>query len=200
MVAVWERVVAAGLFLFVFPVLFITAVLVIVLSRRSPFIAHRRVGERGRELWILKLRTMWQRKPVGWNVYPLVERIDDEPMSSLKLLTDARVTNRFAFLCRRYSVDELPQLLQVAMGDLALVGPRPLTKGEITKHYGPLTLVLFERKPGITGLWQIRGRSRLSYPQRRKLDLFLVRHWSFRLYVYILTLTIPRVICGKNAW
>ncbi len=113
---------------------------------------------------------------------------------------DARVTSRFSAFCRRYSVDELPQLWQVVLGDMALVGPRPLTRQELDTYYGPDAPRIVAARPGLSGLWQISGRSRLSYAQRRRLDLFLVQKWSVSLYLRILLVTLPRVLAGKDAW
>ena len=83
---------------------------------------------------------------------------------------------------------------------MSLVGPRPLTAPELAEYYGQKRAHLLRAKPGITGLWQIKGRSRLSYAQRRRLDLFLLEHWSFSLYIFVLVATIPRVLSGQDAW
>jgi lipopolysaccharide/colanic/teichoic acid biosynthesis glycosyltransferase len=83
---------------------------------------------------------------------------------------------------------------------MALVGPRPLTASEIHVYYGASAIELLTRRPGLTGLWQIKGRSRLTYSQRRRLDLFLIRHWSPGLYLKVLLATIPRTLTGKDAW
>lgn len=117
-----------------------------------------------------------------------------------KTARDPRVTHAFAALCRRFSIDELPQLWQVVRGEMALVGPRPLTRWELETHYGPAAEEILTRRPGISGLWQVSGRSRLSYPQRRRLDLFLIRKWSLPLYSRILMATVLCVLRGRNAW
>jgi lipopolysaccharide/colanic/teichoic acid biosynthesis glycosyltransferase len=117
-----------------------------------------------------------------------------------KSIDDPRVTSRFAAVCRRYSIDELPQLWQVFRGEMALVGPRPLTRSELDDHYGADAAELLRRKPGLTGLWQVKGRSRLTYDQRRRLDLFMIRRWSLPLYTRILIATVPCVVAGKDAW
>ena len=100
---------------------------------------------------------------------------------------------------RRLSVDELPQLAHVAAGRMALAGPRPITFGEMRRHYGECAAEVLSVKPGITGLWQVCGRSRLSYRQRRRLDLFFVRRGCGRLYAWILLRTLPAVVRGENA-
>ena len=83
---------------------------------------------------------------------------------------------------------------------MALVGPRPLTAAELRRHYRGLEDEIVAVKPGITGLWQVAGRSRLSYAERRELDLRLVREGSLRLHLAILARTIPAVLAGKDAW
>jgi exopolysaccharide production protein ExoY len=194
-----ERIVAGILLLLSAPILLAAGFGVVVLSRRSPVIAHKRVGRYGRPLWVLKLRTMWDDSPpfrLALVEKVLVARSDFR----LKTRADARVRSRFAAWCRRYSIDELPQLWNVVRGDMALIGPRPLTAEEIQIHYGAQAVELLSRKPGISGLWQISGRSLLSYRQRRRLDLFMIRKWSVRLYLRILAVTVPNVIAGRNAW
>jgi exopolysaccharide production protein ExoY len=103
-------------------------------------------------------------------------------------------------LFRKYSIDELPQLWHVVQGKMSLVGPRPMTAQELSDRYGQAAAEVLRFRPGLTGLWQIRGRSRLNYGQRRRLDLLFVRSWSVRLYFRILLATVPRVLTGKDAW
>lgn len=196
-----ERVFAAIALLVALPALFACAIAIATLSRRSPLIAHRRVGLNGRPIWVLKFRTMWggnrteakRLKVIEW-VYPV------EGMIPAKCQADPRIKSAFAAFCRKYSIDEVPQLWNVLRGEMALVGPRPLTKEEIEHIYGSRAREVLMRKPGLTGLWQVRGRSRLTYPQRRRFDLLLVKRLNFSMYLYILSATIPNVITGKNAW
>ena len=196
-----ERVFALLTFATLLPFLIVAGVVVVLLSRRCPLVAHARVGRNGKEIRVLKLRTMWSGAaskpgPCGY----FVEHLRREAVPEVKKSNDPRVTSAFAAFCRKHSIDELPQLWHVVRGDLALVGPRPLTADEIIEHYGAAASEVLRVKPGLTGLWQIRGRSNLTYRQRRRLDLFLVRHWSFRLYAGILLATIPSVLTGKGAW
>jgi lipopolysaccharide/colanic/teichoic acid biosynthesis glycosyltransferase len=198
-VSALERLTAAVLLILTFPILLLASIAVIALSRRSPFVAHQRVGRGGRLIWVLKLRTMWKGDTGRRSI--LVHRLS--VAESLPLTPDTknvRVTSRFAAFCRRYSLDELPQLWHVVRGEMSLVGPRPLTREELDVHYGVQAVRVISRKPGLSGLWQISGRSRLTYPQRRRLDLFLIEKWSIPLYFRILLLTFPRVLAGKDAW
>jgi exopolysaccharide production protein ExoY len=193
-----ERLEAVLLLTALGPFLIATGVAIVVLSRRSPLVAHRRVGLRGRPFWTLKFRSMWPCP--GGAQFALIERVVEDPGPDPKAAADPRVTNRFARICRRYSIDELPQLVNVVRGEMALVGPRPLTREEMRAHYAAAAPEVLSVKPGITGLWQVMGRSRLSYPQRRRLDLFLVRKRSARLYLAILLRTLPEVLAGRNSW
>lgn len=191
---------AATLLLLTSPIVALACIVIIAISRRSPLIAHQRVGQAGRTLWILKMRTMWQEPSENRSLF--IQRL---PPAVTPLLApeqkNSQVTSRFAALCRRFSIDELPQLWQVVCGEMALVGPRPLTQQELDTYYGTdAGSVIISEKPGISGLWQVRGRSRLTYAQRRRLDLFLIRKWSAPLYFKILLATAPRVLAGKDAW
>jgi len=193
-----ERLAAVCMLLVLGPFLCATAIVVFYLSGRSPLVAHRRVGLNGHSFWTLKFRTMWA---AGGRWEPgLVERIVESPGPMPKSADDPRVTSGFARLLRRYSIDEMPQLIHVVTGEMALVGPRPLTIEELRLHYAAAAPVVLSVRPGISGLWQVRGRSRLSYAARRRLDLMLVRKRTVGLYTYILLRTLPEVVGGRNSW
>lgn len=168
------------------------------LSGRSPLIAHCRVGRDGSTLWLLKFRTMWNGAEPGRRGW--IEYIEDDTAPVEKAPADSRVTSRFARFCRRHSLDELPQLWQVARGEMSLIGPRPLTRAEIRRHYAGVAEELLSVKPGIAGLWQTSGRNRLTYAERRAFDLFFVRNRSARLYLQILARLLPEILSGTNAW
>ena len=169
----FEPVGAAAALVLLLPVLIIVAIAITALARRSPLIRHTRVGWRGKTLALWKFRTMWG---AGEAVYfdPTVKSADDP-----------RVTSRFAAWCRRRSIDELPQLLHVLRGEMSFVGPRPITRLEIDRFYGDCAEEILSVRPGLTGLWQLMGRNRLSYAKRRKLDLMFVRRASAGLYFSI---------------
>jgi exopolysaccharide production protein ExoY len=200
-----ERIASVGLFAALSPVLMASAVTLSLLSRRVPLIAHRRVGYRGSTLWMLKLRTMWNTETDGsgqrsGRVSGWIEYIEDCDGPELKKPGDARVTNPFARFCRKHSIDEMPQLWHVIRGEMSLVGPRPVTGAEIERYYGKDADEVLQVKPGLAGLWQISGRNRLSYSERRRLDLRFVRDRSVRMYLRILLHTIPEVWSGANSW
>jgi exopolysaccharide production protein ExoY len=182
------------------PVIAASSIAVAALSRRSPFIAHLRVGQDGKPFWMLKLRTMWPVRPESGNDRDWVERIVADPENGGKDASDPRISSSFAAFCRRHSIDELPQLWHVARGEMSLVGPRPLTRTEIKRYYGEDALELLSVKPGLTGLWQIYGRSAIRFPLRAAMDLALVRSLTAGTYLKILARTIPAIIFGNGAW
>jgi exopolysaccharide production protein ExoY len=199
LVALVERAFALMLLVALFPALAAVAAVVAVLSGRSPLVAIARAGRRGKCIWLIKLRTMWGGDDTASAGGSLVERIDSARVPEFKAESDPRVTSSFASFCRRYSIDEAPQLWHVVRGEMALVGPRPLTYEELDTYYGYDADEVLSIKPGLTGLWQVRGRNSLTYRERLELDLYLVRCWSPRLYLSILAATIPAVFSGRNA-
>ena len=196
-IGVCERVLALLLLVLVMPVLIVSAAAIAVLSGRTPLIAHRRVGWHGSTLWMLKLRTMWNGAPGrrGW-----IERIEDDLGPARKQAADVRVSSALARFCRKHSIDEVPQLWHVVRGEMSLIGPRPLTLREIREHYGDTASEMLRLKPGIAGLWQISGRNRLTYDERRRMDLEFVRARSFRMYLRIALRTLPEIVSGANTW
>ena len=195
-----ERVTALGALVVLSPFLVIVAGTIVLLSHMSPLIGHRRLGRSGSPFWVLKFRTMWRRSTQPAGRFALVEYIEDEVGPCEKSAMDGRICSRFARFCRRHSIDELPQLLQVVRGQMSLVGPRPITAAEWALHYHLRADEVLEVKPGLSGLWQIMGRNRLTYEQRRDLDLALARNRSFKLYCQILLWTLPEIWNGRNAW
>ena len=195
-----ERTAALLILVALAPFLLAIGLTIALLSRCSPLIAHRRLGLGGAPFWVLKFRTMWPRGSAGRGPFVLTEFIVDESGPQQKTLMDVRITSRFARFCRRHSIDELPQLLHVVMGRMSLVGPRPITNIEWTLHYRGGAPEVLSVKPGLSGLWQIMGRNRLTYEERRNLDLELVRNRSLGLYLRILFWTLPEVWSGRNAW
>ena len=192
-----ERIIAALLLVGALPVIAATVVTIRVLSGGAPLIAHRRVGWRCRPFWMFKVRTMWDRRatgPCGW-----IDYLAERPVPAKTAGPDPRVTSRFAAFCRKFSIDELPQLAHVAAGTMSLVGPRPLTAAELEEHYAGDAAEVLSVPPGLSGLWQVRGRSRLTYAKRHRLDLFFVRRRSWRLYLGVLLRTPLRVLSGRDA-
>jgi lipopolysaccharide/colanic/teichoic acid biosynthesis glycosyltransferase len=156
---------------------------------------QRRVGIEGRAFWMLKFRTMH----VGaeHRVAELVP-VSEGNGVLFKLRRDPRVT-RVGRVLRRYSLDELPQLINVLKGEMSLVGPRPPLPSEVEK-YGPDMRRRFVVKPGLTGLWQVSGRSNLSWEESVRVDVHYVENWSLLLDLKILARTAGAVIRGIGAY
>lgn len=178
----------------------ILGIAVWIRSSSSPAIyGHRRVGQNGRLFQCLKFRTM---VPDAERV--LKELLEQSPalkaewMRDHKLRNDPRVTQLGAFL-RRTSLDELPQLWNVFRGEMSLVGPRPVVWDELSKYGRSLTTYL-ATKPGITGLWQVMGRSNTTYRRRVAMDVYYARNHSFLFDIYILFKTTRVVIVGHGAY
>ena len=194
-----EQILAAIAIVVWLPLAAVIAIVVFIQSRQGPLVRHSRVGYRGSPLGVLKFRTMWDGTESPSNFFS-IEDIKSAPVPLVKAGIDSRDNSRFAAFCRRHSLDEIPQLYHVARGEMSLVGPRPLTAAELKKWYGASADTVLALRPGLTGLWQVKGRNRLTYPQRRRLDMFLARRASAGLYFLILILTVPRVLFGADAW
>ena len=184
---------AAVFLLLLLPVLGILAML-IKLQDSGPALYRRRVvGPRG-EFDAFKLRTM----RVGAD--EILERdpaLLEEFQINFKLRNDPRITPLGAVL-RKTSLDELPQLWNVVLGDMSLVGPRMITPAEMEK-YGQAGWIFHCVKPGLTGYWQIQGRQDVSYAQRIEMDVYYVENWSLALDFKILLKTPWRVLNGAGA-
>ncbi|MFW6070119.1 MAG: sugar transferase [bacterium] len=170
--------------------------LAIKLDSPGPVIYRRRVmGLNGREFHAYKFRTMHV------NGQEILDRHPDlkaELAATHKLKDDPRVTRVGAFL-RRASLDELPQLFNVLLRQMSLVGPRMISPEEM-EMYDEWALNLLTVPPGITGLWQVRGRSDVSYDARVKLDMQYIRNWTIWLDVQLLMQTVPAVLTGRGAY
>jgi exopolysaccharide biosynthesis polyprenyl glycosylphosphotransferase len=192
---VWERA-AAGLALLVLaPLLLVLAALVRLESDGPALFRQTRVGRDGRTFTMLKLRTMCadaERRRAA-----LVPLADDETLL-FKLREDPRITRIGRFL-RRYSLDELPQLVNVVRGEMALVGPRPPLPDEVDR-YDDDTRRRLAVTPGLTGLWQVSGRSDLSWEESVRLDLRYVENWSLGLDATILARTVRAVLGHRGAY
>lgn len=193
-----ERVAAAVALTLLLPALACAALITALLSKRGPLVTHTRVGLRREPLHMLKFRTMWEERPRPGGFFRIEELSDRAPVR--KQAADVRISSRFAAFCRRYSIDELPQLYHVVRGEMSLVGPRPVTLRELEQHYGGCIDEVLSVRPGMTGLWQVKGRNQLSYTRRRRLDLIYVRRRSAGLYLRILLRSIPGVISGTGAY
>ncbi|MBF6590433.1 MAG: sugar transferase [Ktedonobacterales bacterium] len=179
--------------LIVIPLFLVVIPLSILSSGWPVFFAQRRVGLRGEHFTVLKLRTM------GPNAHHLAwhPHINLNATPSFKLRNDPRVT-RLGRIFRKTSIDELPQLLNVLRGNMSLVGPRPVVPDELGR-YGIYAEDLVSVKPGMTGLWQVSGRSDTTYARRIMLDVQYSETCSIRQDLLILLRTVPAVVFLRGA-
>ena len=164
------------------------------------FRQHRR-GRGGRYFQMLKFRSM-RDGAEGERVW--YRHLNASDGALFKMPDDPRVT-RVGRMLRKFSLDELPQLLNVVRGEMSLVGPRPLPNGDVEAFLDDSSLRYWIDKreevlPGITGLWQIRGRSELSFNEMLTLDIHYIRNWSFGMDLEILARTLPVVVSGRGAY
>jgi exopolysaccharide production protein ExoY len=163
---------------------------------RPVFFAHERIGCGGREFRCWKLRTMVVNADRQLaDVLARDATAREEWNRSYKLRNDPRVTPLGRVL-RRMSLDELPQLYNVLVGDMSLVGPRPIVAGE-TVRYGSDIHAYYSCRPGITGLWQVRGRSDVSYEERIHYDVLYARSWSLARDLLIIVKTVC-ILCTRR--
>lgn len=176
--------------------LFLLIAAAIKASRPGPvFYRQRRVGKQGRPFVLLKFRTMV--RDADGMLDGLRDRNEvDGPL--FKIRRDPRITAVGRWL-RRWSLDELPQLLNVLKGDMSLVGPRPSLPHEV-KEYRDWHFERLEVRPGMTGLWQVSGRSDLPFDDGVRLDLFYIENWSVAYDMFILFKTIPAVLGSRGAY
>ena len=185
--------------LLILPILLILAILVGIDNKGRIIFAHRRVGRNGKLFPCYKFQSM---------VSDAQERLEEylaknpearkEWEESFKLTNDPRVTKLGAFL-RKTSLDELPQLWNVLMGDMSLVGPRPIVTKEV-ERYGDYIREYYMVPPGITGMWQVNGRSDTTYEERVSMDTWYVRNWSVWIDLVYLFKTVKTVFTGKGAY
>jgi lipopolysaccharide/colanic/teichoic acid biosynthesis glycosyltransferase len=193
--------VGAGLMLIALsPLLILVAATIKIDSPGNIFYRQRRLGRHLKPFSVAKFRTMHAGVDAGVHRAHVERMITSEnagarPMA--KLERDSRVT-RIGSLLRRTSIDELPQLWNVLRGEMSLVGPRPPIQYEVDK-YPDEAFRRFAVLPGLTGLWQVRGRSLLTFRQMIELDVEYVERRSLPLNMKILLLTLPAVIHGKGA-
>ena len=182
---------------------FIILWLAIRLDSPGPAIfRQRRVGRSEKLFTCLKFRTLYRNANEEVHRQAIRrlwvgERLSDDPNSPYKLTNDSRVT-RVGHWLRRTSLDELPQLLNVLRGEMSLVGPRPIVQDEIARYADDIDYY-YETKPGLTGLWQVSGRSDTSYARRVRLDVWYVRNWTLWHDIAILLKTIPAVFLQRGA-
>lgn len=177
------------------PVFIIISILIKLDSRGPIIFGHRRLGYKGKIIKVYKFRSMVT------NAEQLIENLPEEQKlefyENFKLENDPRITRMGKFL-RETSLDELPQLFNILIGNLTLVGPRPIVEKEI-KKYGEYGEKLLQVKPGLTGYWQVNGRSNTTYEERVQLDMDYIDKRSIGLDILILLKTFGVVFEREGA-
>src|SRR5712691_1270089 len=187
---------SAIILLFVFAPLLVMAAIAIKLDSEGPILfVQERVGLNKRRFRMLKFRTMRRDAEAGMKE---IEHLNDKTGPIFKIRNDPRITRVGRWL-RKTSVDELPQLVNVLLGDMSIVGPRPLSVRDAVRMEVAWQKRRFSVKPGITCLWQVSGRSNLSFEQWMQLDLEYIDHWSLGLDAAILLRTIPAIVLARGA-
>jgi exopolysaccharide production protein ExoY len=193
-------VVGAVVLIFALAPLFLAICVVLTFCEGGPILFRQtRIGRGGRPFSCYKFRSMvLNAEAVLEKHLALNPNARREWAATQKLAEDPRITWIGCFL-RKSSLDELPQLYNVLLGDMSFVGPRPIVPQESSRYQDNLSFYLSLR-PGLTGLWQISGRSKCSYPERVALDVQYVREWSLSKDCVILLRTIPAVLSQRGSW
>jgi lipopolysaccharide/colanic/teichoic acid biosynthesis glycosyltransferase len=195
----FDVVVSATALAFLLPVFVTVAILIKVADGGPIFYRHTRVGRQGKRFKCLKFRTMAVDAEERLAHILLTDtQAALEWETSQKLRVDPRITRIGAFL-RKSSIDELPQLLNVLRGEMSIIGPRPITRAELDRYGRERRYYLLVR-PGITGLWQVNGRSRVGYEKRIRYDREYLEEWSWPGEFWILLMTIPAILNTDDAY
>ncbi|MBR0066379.1 MAG: sugar transferase, partial [Kiritimatiellae bacterium] len=193
-----DRILALVAFIFAIPFFVVIPLLIKLTSRGPVFYRQERLGRGGEPFRVWKFRSMYA--DADERLQRLIAEnpaMADEWANRFKLSDDPRVTPLGRFL-RRTSLDELPQLFNVLCGEMALIGPRPIVEAEV-KYYGSSYDTFASVRPGITGLWQVSGRSDTDYDRRVALDTYYVLNWSPWMDVWILIRTCFAVLLMRGA-
>lgn len=193
-----DRILALVAFVLAIPLFIVIPILIKLTSRGPVFYRQERLGRYGKPFRVWKFRSMHADADARLKRL-IAENPDmaDEWASNFKLADDPRVTLLGRFL-RRTSLDELPQLFNVLCGEMALIGPRPIVEDEV-KYYGTSYETFASVRPGVTGLWQVSGRSDTDYDRRVALDTYYVLNWSPWMDVWILIRTVLAVLLMRGA-
>ncbi len=196
----FDLIVSCALLIVLSIPMIIIAILIKINSKGPAIFSQERRGKNDKPFRCYKFRTMYNDAETRLNtLLETSEEARDEWIHHWKLKNDPRITKIGRFL-RQTSLDELPQIFNVLRGNMSLVGPRPVTKREITEYYREHAGLCFGVPPGITGLWQVSGRSNTGYEYRIALDSWYVRNWNLWLDIVILLKTMKAVIRSEGAW
>lgn len=198
---IFDIIFSLVILVFILPIIGILSLIIVIESPGWPIYKAKRVKSGGKEFDCLKLRSMYSNADEI-----LKEILERDPAKReewekyRKLKDDPRIT-KVGKIIRKLSLDELPQFINVLLGDMSVVGPRAVTKEEIEKYYREEgRYYYYAVKPGITGLWQVSGRNETDYEFRVRTDIWYVENWSFWLDIVIILKTIPAVLKSRGAY
>lgn len=198
--AIFDYLYAIVVMPFFIPILILSTILIKLDSKGPVFFKQKRVGRGGKDFEVYKFRTMYVDNQERLKEYLQSNPLAQKEMADFcKLKDDPRITKIGRFF-RKTSLDELPQVFNILKGEMSFVGPRPAFKEELDNYYGDLQEFYKEVKPGITGLWQVSGRNKLTMKDRARLEAFYVINWSLWLDIVILIKTIRVVIKKEGAY
>jgi lipopolysaccharide/colanic/teichoic acid biosynthesis glycosyltransferase len=183
----------------ILPVLAVVALLVRITSPGPALFRQTRVGAGGRRFKVLKFRTMVCDAEERLAADPDLRRLHEANDFKLPVELDPRVT-AIGRVLRRMSLDELPQLFNVLRGDMSLVGARPIEPAQVPLLYGARQGLYLRMRPGLTGYWQVNGRSAVTDEARAELDLHYLRNWNLKLDAQIMLRTLPAILTRHGAY
>lgn len=201
-----DIIISVAVLIISIPFILAIAVIIKCTSRGPVLFRQERIGKNGKPFIFLKLRTMragssdreHRQFCRDFIKGSLSVSPESDKQKAYKIVDDPRVTGVGRFL-RKSSLDELPQFINILKGDMTLVGPRPSLKYEY-KYYDDWHKKRVRVKPGLTGLWQVSGRSNVTFQEMINLDLYYIENWSLILDIKIILRTIPVVLFGKGAY
>lgn len=191
-----DMIIGSILLVLFFPIMLLVGILILIIDRCPVLFLQKRTGQFNQEFTIIKFRTM---KGIGYDKVHNYKWKGKVPQNFVFKTPDNLKVTKLGAILRKYSLDELPQLINVIKGDMSLVGPRPEIPN-ITKFYDDVQQRRLLAKPGLTGYAQVNGRSDINHGMKINYDLYYVNHISLLLDIKIICNTIVKVFIGKGAY
>lgn len=191
-----SAIIALVILIFISPIMLIVAIVIKLSSKGNVFFVQERIGEQHRSFRMYKFRTMRENAELEQKV---LETLNEADFAVFKIKNDPRITG-VGHLLRRFSIDELPQLINIVKGDMAFVGPRPLPRRDFERYTESWHYLRHGDTAGMTGLWQVSGRSKLGFLDMCVLDIYYLRNQTWVLNMKILLKTVWSVIFAHGAY
>jgi len=188
---------AAIIFLASLPIILIISFFILTINGRPLFYSHQRIGRNGKNFYCYKFRTMKNNIDMMIKNDPkLFKKFID---NDYKIPESFNPYSKIGQFLRKSNIDEIPQIINILKGEMSLVGPRPIVDKEIDHYNEEEKILLLSVKPGITGYWQVNGRNKIKYPERKEYELFYAKNHSFYLDLKIIMQTIFVVLKRDNS-